>query len=500
MLYTSTRGGNNGTSSAYTIKKGIASDGGLFVPEDEMKISTEEMKELGKLDYKSRAIKIISLFLTDFTEDEISDCVESAYTADKFESENIVPLIKLKDGLYVMELWHGPTSAFKDIALQILPMLMLRSLSKTGENKEIIILTATSGDTGKAALEGFKNIAGTRVIVFYPENGVSEIQRLQMVTQEGENLSCVAVKGNFDDAQNGVKAIFADTEFGDEIEKAGFKFSSANSINWGRLVPQIVYYFSSYLDLLYNEEIELGEKVNFLVPTGNFGNILAGYYAYKIGLPVNKFICASNDNKVLTDFINTGIYNSNRDFKRTISPSMDILVSSNLERLLFDLSDGNDVLVKGWMEALKSEGVYKVDKNTFDKINSLFFGGYSNEEEVLKTIKATYKEYNYVVDPHTGVGVDVYNKYLKQTKDNTKTILASTASPFKFNESVTRAIFGNEAVAGKTEIELLDVLSQKCKLGIPRGLMDLDKKQIIHKTVCEKDAMKDCIRKLVYKK
>jgi threonine synthase len=394
-------------------------------------------------------------------------------------------------------LWHGPTCAFKDMALQILPHLLVKAVQKTGETSEIVILVATSGDTGKAALEGFRDVAGTRIVVFYPEDGVSQVQKMQMITQEGGNVHSIAVEGNFDDTQNGVKEIFANTDLNSVMEACGYKFSSANSINWGRLVPQIVYYFSAYADLLSRGEIEQGEKVNFVVPTGNFGNILAGYYAKEMGLPVNRLICASNDNNVLTDFINKGTYDRNREFKKTLSPSMDILISSNLERLLFEVTGHNAPLINDWMNSLKRDGVYSVDNETRKKIAKYFWAGFTNEVETLKTIECIYKDYNYVIDTHTAVGIDVYDKYVISTADMTKTIIISTASPFKFNESVVRAIFGEDSITGMTEFELLELLSQKCDLPVPEGLKDLDKKEILHKRVCSKTDMKKQVEELL---
>lgn len=353
MYYRSTRGEQDKVLSSEAIKRGLARDGGLYVPDSAVKLLSDEINGLVDMNYRERAIFILERYLDDYTRDELSECVNEAYTAARFESEEIVPVKKLNDNAFVLELWHGPTCAFKDVALQLLPRLLVKALRKTGETGETVILVATSGDTGKAALEGFKDVEGTRIIVFYPESGVSEIQRMQMVTQEGRNVYSVGVEGNFDDAQNGVKAIFSDSELIGQMGGKGLKFSSANSINWGRLVPQIVYYFSAYAELLKYNEIKPGEKINFAVPTGNFGNILAAYYAREMGLPVNKLICASNDNNVLTEFIKTGTYNRNREFKKTISPSMDILISSNLERLLFEVTGHDAGQVAGWMSKLK---------------------------------------------------------------------------------------------------------------------------------------------------
>lgn len=497
MHYESTRGGQKQKLSAEAIKMGLANDGGLFVPDKDVFLSPEKINELSGLSYRERAVEILKNFLVDYTIEEIEECVNNAYTAQKFGSDDIAPVYKLNDNVFVLELWHGPTCAFKDMALQILPHLLVKAMKKTGEKDEIVILVATSGDTGKAALEGFRDVNGTKIIVFFPQNGVSQVQKMQMVTQEGKNVASIAVQGNFDDAQNGVKAIFTDGGINAEMAIKGFKFSSANSINWGRLVPQIVYYFSAYADMLKAGEIKPGEKINFAVPTGNFGNILAGYYAMKMGLPVNRLICASNDNNVLTDFINTGVYDRKREFRKTISPSMDILISSNLERLLFELTGHNSAMIGDWMGKLKSTGSYTVDPATKEKVSDIFWAGYSTEAETMDTIKCIYEDYGYVIDTHTAVGIDVYDKYVISTGDMTKTVVASTASPFKFNESVVKAIFGEDSIEGRSEFELLEVLSKKCGLPVPEGLKDLDKKEVRHKAVCARQDMPDEVKKVL---
>jgi len=498
MLYQSTRDRNIVVESAYAIKQGIAPDGGLFVPQEIPTLTTGDISRLAGLNYNARAVEILKLFLTDFTQDEIKDCVDKAYNKEKFETENIAPVYKLNNNVYFLELWHGPTCAFKDMALQILPHLLIKSIQKTGENSEVVILVATSGDTGKAALEGFKNVDWTRIIVFYPDNGVSEIQKLQMITQEGSNVGVAAVEGNFDDAQNGVKAIFTDNEYGKELATHNYKLSSANSINWGRLVPQIIYYFSAYADLLKNEELQEGEKINVVVPTGNFGNILAAYYAREMGLPINKLICASNENNVLTDFIRTGVYNKNRSFKTTVSPSMDILISSNLERFLFDITGQDCVRIKQWMNELNETGTYIVPDITKQKIKEIFWAGYCNDHDTLAAIKETDENYSYVMDTHTAVGKNVYDQYVRETGDMTKTIIASTASPFKFNNSVLTALIGEEAIKGKSEFELLEILSEKSGLRIPKSLAELKSKTILHNFKCKKDEMKSVVNKILH--
>lgn len=491
MQYQSTRNKNIAVSSAEAIKTGLSSEGGLFVPEEIPQVDLGDIELLANKSYNERAYFVLSKFLTDFTDEELENCISSAYTRKKFETDSIAPVYKLNDKTYFLELWHGPTCAFKDMALQILPHLLTTSMKKTNEDKEIVILVATSGDTGKAALEGFKDVNGTKIIVFYPDNGVSQIQKLQMVTQEGSNVSVAAVKGNFDDAQSGVKKVFTDEEYKKLLADNHFKLSSANSINWGRLVPQIVYYFSAYADLLKSSEIELGEKINVVVPTGNFGNILAAYYARKMGLPIGKFICASNENNVLTDFILTGTYDKNRPFHATISPSMDILISSNLERFLYDLTDRNDNVIADWMNALNTNGKYEVSGDIKAKINDLFWAGCCNDEETKNAINECEKEYGYVMDTHTAVAKNVYDKYVSKFGDTTKTIIASTASPFKFNESVLIAL--GEEIENKNEFELLEQLSAKSGMNIPKSLYELKGKERLFDLSFEKDDMKQIV-------
>ena len=493
MQYQSTRDKSVRVDSAYAIKTGLASDGGLYVPEQIPQLSLEEIAALSPLSYNERAVNIMSRFLSDFSAEEVTECVERAYNKEKFETVEIAPLYKLDRSVYFLELWHGPTCAFKDMALQILPHLLLRSIKKTGETKEIVILVATSGDTGKAALAGFRDVEGTRIIVFYPADGVSDVQKRQMVTQEGNNVDVAAVLGNFDDAQNGVKQIFSDKEYAEVLARNNFMLSSANSINWGRLLPQIVYYFSSYASMLKNEEITLGEKVNFVVPTGNFGDILAAYYAKEMGLPVNKLICASNENNVLTDFINTGIYDKNREFKTTSSPSMDILISSNLERFLFHVTGGDDARISSWMNDLKETGRYEVPELTKKRIKEIFWGGFCDDKETFAEIERVNREYGYVMDTHTAVAKGVFEKYLAETGDDTKTVIVSTASPFKFCDSVLTAIAGEDAISGKDPFSLLEELHEKTGLLIPDGLAGLKDKPVIFNTTCEKTEMYDII-------
>lgn len=488
MFYESTRGKAT-VSAAEAILLGIAADGGLFVPTMDVQLSEEELKALISMTYQERALSILEKYLTDFSREELTQCINNAYNMSKFDAEEIAPLKIISEKLAVLELWHGPTCAFKDMALQMLPHLLVTSARKHKDESNYVILVATSGDTGKAALEGFKDVPKTKILVFYPRQGVSEIQRLQMVTQEGNNVGVVAVEGNFDDTQSGVKKIFNNQAFKAELAQANYKLSSANSINWGRLVPQIVYYFSAYADFVKRGKLKFGEKVNFVVPTGNFGNILAGFYALTMGLPVNRLICAANQNNVLTDFIRTGVYDKNRPFKRTISPSMDILISSNLERLLYHLSGRSATKVSGWMKSLQEVGHYQVDPEVKARVQEIFWSDFSSDQETLATIKMVYEKYGYVLDTHTAVAWDVYQKYLQATGDDTPTVIVSTASPFKFNASVAQAIFGKEEISGKNEFELLELLAQKTGTSIPVGLKNLDKRAVRHTQVAAKDEM-----------
>ncbi len=495
MYYKSTRDSSIQVSSAQAIAQGISKDGGLFVPDEIPQMSVEEIGELIEESYVQRAEIILSKFLTDFTMEELGYCVRSAYTAEKFDSDKIAELAKLGEGTYLLELWHGPTCAFKDMALQLLPYLLTLSVKKAVADKEAVILVATSGDTGKAALEGFKDVSGTRILVFYPENGVSPMQKLQMITQEGENVGVCAIKGNFDDAQTAVKAIFTDPKISEQLADRGMMFSSANSINWGRLVPQIVYYISAYCDLLANGDIELGEKINIVVPTGNFGNILAAYYAKKMGLPVAKLICASNRNKILTDFIQTGVYDKNREFYTTSSPSMDILISSNLERLLYLLCECDDTQVKQWYAQLKETGKFTVSDEVKKKIQDEFCAGFCDEEDTLKTIRHIFNDYSYVCDPHTAVGIKVYEDYKSSTGDQTKALIASTASPYKFTDTVIQAVSPETNPSDDfDDISLLNILTG---VPVPQAISSLNGKEIRFTQSVDISAMPQVVRELL---
>ncbi|MBR6624345.1 MAG: threonine synthase [Ruminococcus sp.] len=491
MFYNSTRNSNVKVNSAEAITQGISVEGGLFVPESIPVLSLDEIKAVGDMKYADRAAYVFSKYLTDFTEAEIHYCTDNAYSTKNFETESIAEIAHLFEGTYMLELWHGPTCAFKDMALQILPYFLTTSAKKINLDKKIVILVATSGDTGKAALEGFKDVEGTSILVFYPEDGVSPMQKRQMKTQEGGNVGVCAIKGNFDDCQNGVKAIFTDDEVKNQLENAGLMFSSANSINWGRLVPQVVYYISSYAELVKSGEIELGEKINIVVPTGNFGNILAAYYAKHMGIPVNKLICASNVNNVLTDFINTGIYDRNRQFYATVSPSMDILISSNLERLLYLMTDRNDEVIRDWFGKLASEGRYEVTDDVKAKLADEFWAGCCNDDETKETINAVYGKYSYTCDTHTAVAVKVYEDYKKATGDNTKTVIASTASPYKFSAAVLEALEGAESDID--EYAKVDRIAELSKLPVPAALADLKNKPLRFNDVIEKSDQKQYV-------
>ena len=439
MQYLSTRDKTLRLSAAEAIKMGLSRDGGLFTPVHFPTLGSLDLNTLCGLSYQRRAAYIMGKYVEHFRPEELNIFAARAYGPDKFDHPDVAPLHRMDGNTWCLELWHGPTSAFKDMALQMLPQLISASLRITGEEKAACILVATSGDTGKAAMEGFADVDQTKILVFYPEKGVSEIQKLQMVTQEGGNVGVCAVKGNFDDAQNGVKRIFSDPAIREELAGRGCFLSSANSINWGRILPQIVYYISAYCDLLNAKEIKLGQKVNYCVPTGNFGNILACYYAKRMGLPVGKLICASNRNDVLTDFIRTGVYDRNRPFHTTMSPSMDILISSNLERLIFDLSGGDDELVRSYMDQLARTGRYEIGGEMKERLQEVFYGGFCGEEETAASIGMLY-QYGYLIDPHTAVAAKVLTDYRHETGDKTPAIFVSTASPYKFCDSVLSAI------------------------------------------------------------
>ncbi len=487
MLYVSTRGKTDLISSAHAIARGLAEDGGLFVPQRIPVMRLADIKAMSNKPYTERAIDVLLQYLTDFTEAELRECVNAAYDKKKF-GENPVPLVQVNDNTGVLELWHGPTSAFKDMALQLLPYLLIRSMAKSGETNKVVILVATSGDTGKAALEGFVDVEGTQIIVFYPCEGVSDIQKRQMITQTGKNVKVFGIEGNFDDAQRGVKEIFNNIVLGDELEKNGYSFSSANSINWGRLVPQIVYYFSAYVDAVQAGKVNFGEPINFVVPTGNFGDILAGYYAKLMGLPIERLLCASNSNKVLTDFINTGIYDKRREFFKTISPSMDILVSSNLERLLYSVTDQNAEQVADYMKRLNTEGLYQIDNDVLKRIQREFFGAWVDELETKEAIGRIYSDYKYLLDTHTAVAWRALEKYRFLTSDDTYTIVLSTASPYKFADSVLDAL-DDAQPAGSDPFANLAELHEKTGVEIPPRMLALKDMPVLHNEIIPADKM-----------
>lgn len=491
LFYVSTRNKSEKVLASQAILKGLADDGGLFVPTSIPKLD-KTLEELGEMTYQEVAYEVMKLFFTDFTEEELKNCINSAYDS-KFDSEDIAPMC-LAGGAYYIELFHGATIAFKDMALSILPHLMITSARKNNIKNDIVILTATSGDTGKAALAGFADVKGTKIVVFYPKNGVSAIQEKQMVTQKGENTHVVGINGNFDQAQTGVKQMFNDKELAAELDKAGYQFSSANSINIGRLIPQVVYYVNSYAKLLNAGEIESGEHINVTVPTGNFGNILAAYYAKAMGVPIDKLICASNENKVLFDFFKTGVYDRNREFKLTSSPSMDILISSNLERLIYKVAGEDDAKNNEFMSALTKEGKYEITSDMKAALDD-FYGNYATEEETAAAIKELYEDTGYIIDTHTAVARAVYNKYKKETGDDKVTLIASTASPFKFTRSVMQAI--NMDDSSKDDIELVDALSEAGNVAIPNAIEEIRSAKIRHNTVCEVSEMPLTVKKFL---
>ncbi len=487
VLYNSTRSKQSPVKASEAILKGLSKDGGLFVP-DKIPAFDKTWEELAEMTYGQVAYEVMKLYLTDFTEEELKGCIARAYDS-KFDTEDIVPIVEAQ-GAYYLELFHGATIAFKDMALSILPHLLTTSAKKNHVKNEIVILTATSGDTGKAALAGFADVEGTRIVVFYPKNGVSPIQEKQMVTQKGNNTYVVGIHGNFDDAQTGVKQIFGDSSLAEYMDERGFQFSSANSINIGRLVPQIVYYVYAYVKLLKEEKINSGEKINVVVPTGNFGNILAAFYAKQMGLPIDKLICASNDNKVLYDFFCSGTYDRNRDFVLTSSPSMDILISSNLERLIYRIAGDDPEKNKELMDALNQGGVYTITDEMKNQLSD-FYGNYANEKETTEKIQELYDSTGYVIDTHTAVASCVYDKYKKETKDVKPAVIASTASPYKFTRSVMNAI--DHKYDTMEDFELVDMLSDISKTEVPKAIEEIRTAPIMHNHVCEKNEMKQVV-------
>ena len=491
LLYKSTRDAEKTVTASQAILKGLADDGGLFVPVSIPKLPVS-LGELKEMTYQEIAYTVMKEFLTDFTEEELKSCIAKAYDS-KFDTEEIAPLAKVENAYY-LELFHGATIAFKDMALSILPHLLTTSAKKNQVKNEIVILTATSGDTGKAALAGFADVEGTKIIVFYPKNGVSRVQELQMVTQKGDNTSVVAIHGNFDNAQSGVKAMFENKELEKELNEAGYQFSSANSINIGRLVPQVVYYVYAYAKLLQNEEIAEDEEINVVVPTGNFGNILAAYYAKNMGIPIAKLICASNENKVLYDFFQTGTYDRNREFVLTTSPSMDILISSNLERLIYKISGEDARKDTDLMTELKTKGSYAITGEMKANLAD-FAAGYATEEQVAKTIHDIYEDTGYVMDTHTAVAATVYKAYREDSKDDRKTVIASTASPYKFAGSVMSAI--DPKYKGQDDFKLIEELQKVSGTELPNAIKEIMNAEIRHNTECDVDQMEQTVKNIL---
>ncbi|MEX1376612.1 MAG: threonine synthase [Eubacteriales bacterium] len=489
MKFLSTRG-NAYTNESYTaITKGLADDGGLFLPSTIPHIDIKKLYDK-KPTYHELAFEVLNTFLYDYGEDVLKKCINSAY-GGTFDSGDITPVVKLDDENYVLELWHGPTAAFKDVALQLLPHLLVEGKKKLGMNEETVILVATSGDTGKAALAGFMDVDGTRVLCFYPKDGVAQLQEIQMNTQKGDNLHVVSVEGNFDDTQTGVKKIFSDKEQIEKLKKNSMAFSSANSINFGRLCPQIVYYFSAYLQMAEKNEIELGDEIDVVVPTGNFGNILAGWYAKQMGLPLGRLICASNKNNILTDFLGDGKYNTNREFYKTMSPSMDILISSNLERLLFEASGKDAEMINDLMNSLKQSGEYKLDKKALENIKKDFDGGYAGERDTLKAIKEVWEKYNYLMDTHTAVGYAVSSK-MKTSKN--KKIILSTANPYKFPDSALEALGSKTSQDG---FENIKALERETSTKAPASIRNLENEKILHNYSVSVDEMKKALDRVI---
>jgi len=491
LMYRSTRDSSNRVTASQAVLQGLSSDGGLFVPET-IPVLQKTMEELSKLDYRETAYEVMKLFLTDYTEEELKDCIAKAYDS-KFDTPEIAPLKKVGQAYY-LELFHGATIAFKDMALSILPHLLTKSAKKNNVKEEIVILTATSGDTGKAALAGFADVEGTSIIVFYPKDGVSSVQEKQMVTQQGANTHVIGIRGNFDDAQTGVKKMFNNTELASRLKNAGYLFSSANSINIGRLVPQIVYYVYSYSTLYKQKQIADGEKINFVVPTGNFGNILAAYYAKQLGVPINKLICASNENKVLFDFFETGRYDRNREFILTDSPSMDILVSSNLERLIYHIADCDSAKTAELMNALSNQGSYEITDRMKEKLDG-FLGGWASEQETKEVINKVYSENSYVIDTHTAVAASVFYNYAEKSGDTAKTVIVSTASPYKFGKSVLEAL----CVPGipQDDFEQAVILKKVSNTEIPKAVEEIRMAPVLHTKVCDTENMQMVVEEIL---
>ncbi len=493
MFFTGTRS-RAAVESARAIASGIASDGGLFVPGEFPRLSAEDFSALADADYRTRAARVLSLYLTDYTAAEIKYCVDGAYTGT-FDNDLPAPLVDIGENRRMLELWHGPTCAFKDLALQILPYLLTTALGKVAKDRTAVILVATSGDTGKAALAGFADVKNTRIIVFYPQHGVSDMQKLQMTTQRGGNVAVCAIEGNFDDAQNGVKAIFGDKEMKEFLAGKNMEFSSANSINFGRLVPQIVYYVSAYCDLLKNGTLKAGENFNVVVPTGNFGNILAAVYAKQMGVPIKKFICASNKNNVLTDFIRTGVYDRNRHFHTTESPSMDILISSNLERYLYMLAGNDPAATAGFMEALKRDGRYSITPEMKEKMQQEFYGGFCDDADGRAAIARIFRERGYLADTHTAVALAVCEQYRQESGDNTLCVIASTASPYKFAPAVLGAL--SDAPQPEDDFAKLEQLAAISHTAVPAPLESLRGEEVRHKSCVAKNEMVQFIKSVL---
>jgi len=489
MKYLSTRGNAYAEKSYSAITKGLADDGGLFLPGEIPQLSIEKLCA-ENLSYTDLAYVVLGAYLSDYGEDTLKECIKGAYSKS-FNDKKVTPVVKLDDNNYVLELWHGPTAAFKDVALQLLPHLIVEGKKKLGLEEETLILVATSGDTGKAALEGFKDVKGTSVLCFYPKDGVAPLQEIQMNTQQGKNVHVVSVAGNFDDTQTGVKNIFSDAAHNEKLRQNGKAFSSANSINFGRLCPQIVYYFSAYCQLVQAGEITIGEQIDVVVPTGNFGNILAGWYAKKMGVPIGKLICASNKNNILTEFLNSGTYDANRELYKTVSPSMDILISSNLERLLFEALGRNAGETKNLMEQLKKEGKYSLEADAQKKIRMDFEGGYASEEDTLVAIKEVWDKYNYLVDTHTAVAFSVSEK---TPSNGNKRILVSTANPYKFPDSVLKAL-GSET--DTDDFRNIDILESLTGTKAPESLSELRQAKTRHSMTVEKDRMAEAMYKVL---